>query len=145
MLGIKLSPISKKGYWEAKRVFCNTHRLVVSEYQRQIWYDDISQYRLWHSPTLYTGLILCLGPANERRCYFVTTSLIDWVQAWNQPWYSMKHSKDRGLYSLSSSATYRQISRRFKAARLDVIMIVSLRNLTGISAALPRRLREILR
>ena len=27
------------------------------------------------------GLILGLGPANERRRYFVTTSLIDWVQA----------------------------------------------------------------
>ena len=28
-----------------------------------------------------TGLILRLCPANERRCYFVTTSLIGWVQA----------------------------------------------------------------
>ena len=27
------------------------------------------------------GLILGLRPANERRCYFVTTSLIGWVQA----------------------------------------------------------------
>ena len=27
------------------------------------------------------GLILGLGPANERRRYFVTTSLIGWVQA----------------------------------------------------------------
>ena len=26
------------------------------------------------------GLILGLPPANERRRYFVTTSLIDWVQ-----------------------------------------------------------------
>ena len=34
---------------------------------------------------LYTGLILGLCPANERRCYFVTTSLIGWVQAQNQP------------------------------------------------------------
>ena len=25
-------------------------------------------------------------PANERRCYFVTTSLIGWVQTYNQPW-----------------------------------------------------------
>ena len=30
---------------------------------------------------LYPALILGLRPANERRCYFVTTSLIGWVQA----------------------------------------------------------------
>ena len=29
----------------------------------------------------YTGLILGLRPANERRRYFVTTSLIGWAQA----------------------------------------------------------------
>ena len=33
-----------------------------------------------------TGLILGLRPANERRSSFVTTSLIGWAQAWNQPW-----------------------------------------------------------
>ena len=32
------------------------------------------------------GLILGLHPANERRRYFGTTSLIGWVQALNQPW-----------------------------------------------------------
>ena len=32
------------------------------------------------------GLILGLRPANERRRYFVPTSLIGWAQAWNQPW-----------------------------------------------------------
>ena len=40
------------------------------------------------------------------------------------------------LYSLSGKMSYRQISWSFEAARLDVIMIVSLWNLTGISAAL---------
>ena len=30
---------------------------------------------------VYKGLILGLRPANERRCYFVTTSLIGWAQA----------------------------------------------------------------
>ena len=34
---------------------------------------------------MMTGLILGLRPANERRRYFVTTSLIGWVQALNQP------------------------------------------------------------
>ena len=28
---------------------------------------------------------LALRPANERRRYFVTTSLNGWAQAWNQP------------------------------------------------------------
>ena len=31
-----------------------------------------------------SGLILGLRPANERRRYSVTTSLIGWAQAWNQ-------------------------------------------------------------
>ena len=30
------------------------------------------------SPTSQAGLILGLHPANERRCYFITTSLIGW-------------------------------------------------------------------
>ena len=33
-----------------------------------------------------SGLILCLCPANYRRCYFVTTSLIGWAQAYNEPY-----------------------------------------------------------
>ena len=32
------------------------------------------------------GMILGLRPAHERRPYFVTTSLIGWAQAYNQPW-----------------------------------------------------------
>ena len=32
-----------------------------------------------------SGLVLGLRPANERRRYFVTTSLIGWVQAKNRP------------------------------------------------------------
>ena len=31
------------------------------------------------------GLFPGLGAANERRCYFVTTSLIGWMQTYNQP------------------------------------------------------------
>ena len=31
--------------------------------------------------TIQSGLIIVLRPANERRCYFVTTSLIGWAQA----------------------------------------------------------------
>ena len=36
-------------------------------------YENLGKY--------ITGLILGLRPANERRCYFVTTSLIGWAQA----------------------------------------------------------------
>ena len=32
----------------------------------------------------YAGLILNLHPANDRRCYKVTLSLIGWAQSWNQ-------------------------------------------------------------
>ena len=37
--------------------------------------------RTWEvTKTSYAGLILGLRPANERRRYFVTTSLIGWAQ-----------------------------------------------------------------
>ena len=38
----------------------------------------------------WPGLIPGLRPASERRRYFVTTSLIGWSQAWNQPWWRCK-------------------------------------------------------
>ena len=42
------------------------------------------------------------------------------------------------LYSISGRTSYRKISWSLEAARLDVIMIVSLWDVTGISAALPK-------
>ena len=56
-------------------------------------------------------------------------------------WFSGRHvlqgfTSIQGLYSLSGNTSYRQISWGLKAARLDVIMTVSLWNLTDISAAL---------
>ena len=45
----------------------------------------------------------------------------------------------QGLYSLGRRMSYRKISWSLEAARLDVIIIVSLRNLIGISAALLSR------
>ena len=35
-----------------------------------------------------SGIILCMCPANERRCYYVTSSLIGWVHAQNDPYVS---------------------------------------------------------
>ena len=47
----------------------------------------------------------------------------------------------QGLYSLSGTTSYRQISWSLEAVRLDAAMVVSLWNLTGTSAAaLPRYL-----
>ena len=39
----------------------------------------------WGNVNMTAGLILGLHPANERRCYFVTMSLIGCVQAWTWP------------------------------------------------------------
>ena len=38
------------------------------------------------------GLILGLRPADKRRRYVVTTSLIGWAQTWNHPWYPFSFS-----------------------------------------------------
>ena len=85
---------------------------------------------------------LRLGLANHRTGYFSNLAC-DWLSiVWaysehdteNGPWFTRWGSL--GLYSLSDKASYRQISWSLEAARLDVIMIVSLWNLTGILAAL---------
>ena len=36
----------------------------------------------------YPGIIMCMGPANERRCYSVTPSLIGLAYTQNDPWKS---------------------------------------------------------
>ena len=38
-----------------------------------------------NQPMMSSGIILCMHPANERRCYNVTSSLIGWVHAHNNP------------------------------------------------------------
>ena len=46
----------------------------------------------------HAGLIIGLRPANERRCYKVTPSLIGWAQTQNQPWHAIMLSDP--LFSL---------------------------------------------
>ena len=52
----------------------------------RFWPDDAIEDDQWDSTksrrtsSAITGLILGLHPANERRRYFVTTSLIGWAQ-----------------------------------------------------------------
>ena len=54
-------------------------------YTRPAFSHPLSMQMSWHLPVL--SLILGLRPANERRRYFVTTSLIGWAQTKNQPCY----------------------------------------------------------
>ena len=35
----------------------------------------------------FTGIILCMLPANERWCFNVMLSLISWVHTQNEPWF----------------------------------------------------------
>ena len=46
------------------------------------WANSQTHKCYWLRPWLIIGL----RPANERRRYFVTTSIISWAQAHNQPW-----------------------------------------------------------
>ena len=55
----------------------------IGPYQTKTKYDKALKqhvYRGFHAYTV-SGLILSLRPANDRRRYFLTTSLIGWVQA----------------------------------------------------------------
>ena len=47
--------------------------------------------------------------------------------------------QQQGIYSLNGKTFHRKISLSLETARLDVIMIASLWNLTGTSAALVSR------
>ena len=59
----------------------------------------ISYIYIYHDS--YTGLILGLRPANERRRYNVTPSLIRWAQTSNQPWYNFAQTKFTLLSSMN--------------------------------------------
>ena len=77
-------------YWGG-RIICSVHHNTHSN-KYFIRLRNASKATL-KNMSLYTGLILCLRPANERRRYFVTTSLTGWVQAENQPWYILQIPK----------------------------------------------------
>ena len=40
-----------------------------------------------HQSAIFTGIILCVRPANERRRYILTLSLIDWAHIANSSLY----------------------------------------------------------
>ena len=57
-----------------------------------LWLLYIHRGIMWRQGTrnvscsMTPGIILCTRPANERRRYIVTSSLIDWVHTQNDPW-----------------------------------------------------------
>ena len=67
-----------------------------------------------------------------------------WFRQWLVVEQGISQYQNHELCSLSSKTSYRQISWSLEAARLGVILIVLLRNFTGISAALlPKCLSNI--
>ena len=61
-----------------------------AEFSETDWRSSL----FWKYPSLLevTGIILCMGPANERRRYNVTSSLIGWVHSQNHPWVTVFHN-----------------------------------------------------
>ena len=56
-----------------------------------------------------TGIILCVRPANERRRYIVTSSLIGWVHTQNNPWIilgrlTLNHSRSKIVLACNFSS-----------------------------------------
>ena len=64
-----------------------------------------------------------------------------WINEWvnNRETGDLRRYRAHYYVTLSGKTSYRQMSWRLEAARLDVIMIASLLNLIGISAALLSR------
>ena len=56
--------------------------------------------------TSQSGIKLCMCPANERRRYIVTSSLIGWVHSQNDPW---GYNPGTLAYSQQVSATHFKI------------------------------------
>ena len=50
------------------------------------WYQHVSVHSDEEIYKQHTGIILCMRPANERRRYNVTSSLIGWVHSQDDPW-----------------------------------------------------------
>ena len=47
---------------------------------------SLAQVMACWSQTVASGIRLGMHPANERRCYIVTMSVIGWVHYWTDPW-----------------------------------------------------------
>ena len=72
--------------WEMALLCNNVSHWLGTSLQSALWGTDSRGQPLQAASFLLTtGLCLGLRPANERRRYFVTTSLIGWAQTSNQP------------------------------------------------------------
>ena len=95
--------------------------------------EKLQKMHQWEREYHFIVFILRIISSHHFICYLLTTS--HYLQQYLSKFPSMPSLGHLGLYSLSGKTSYRQISRSLEAARLGVIMIVSLWNLTGISAA----------
>ena len=90
--------------WTAK--YCIWYNLVVmcvwnlidvglNHFQKFLWHQTIppnmfiALYK-WTRHYFFSGIILCMRPANERRRYIVTSFLIGWTHIQNDPWFYLK-------------------------------------------------------
>ena len=74
-----------------KRIYHEIHSTKSSDiaYLPPLWCTHLSLTTgvvALHIPSWRPGIILCMRPANERRCYIVTSSLIGWAHSQNDPW-----------------------------------------------------------
>ena len=61
-------------------ILCHAYNKRISSYREMVIYINICMHgNTFACRHVYHGLILYLRPANERRRYFVTTSLIGWT------------------------------------------------------------------
>ena len=74
--------------WEMSYASQNNENIDVDYHAGFCFFGSANIISFERQAASYSGLILGLRPANERRCYFVTTSVIGWAQTQNQHWYS---------------------------------------------------------
>ena len=60
---------------------------ILSHMASKLFHQEIKSFNTWFDINP-PGIILCMGPANERWCYTVTPSLIGWAYTQNDPWLS---------------------------------------------------------
>ena len=113
-----------------------------SRYLYQCWHV-ISEVE-WHSSdSIFARDTVAINHQNQLENYLYKILFKSPLGVYYTGGFSAMIAK-QGLYSLSGKTSYRQISWSLEAARLDVVMVVSLWNLTGTSAAaLPRYLPNV--
>ena len=75
------------------------------------------------------------GPQLSQKLSSIPFYLADYVCVFTCSYDLLIHVR-QGFYSLSGKTSYRQISRSLEVTRLDIIIIMSLRNLTAILVTL---------